>query len=233
MPESHKWHMEKKTLIKIIKCLNKLYPVKIRRERPFEILIHGMLSHRTKDETTFPAQARLLKVANTPGKMMKLSRKEIQKLIYPVGFYKQKSKNILKSCKILIEKFNGKVPQTKEELMQLPGVGPKTASLVLVWGFNIPTIPVDVHVNRISQRLGIVPQENKPEKTQQVLENLIPDNLKEQKIIVNRVFVEFGKDVCRPVSPQCYRCPIYDFCKYEKKEFYKSQSKNSSHIFSL
>lgn len=215
--------MDKKTLIKIINRLNKLYLVEVVKEDPFEILIHGMLSHRTKDETTFPAQERLLKVANTPAKILKLSAREIQKLIYPVGFYKQKSKNILKTCKMLLEKFDGKVPNEKEELMQLPGVGPKTASLVLVWGFNIPAIPVDVHVNRISQRLGIVPNGNKPEKTQVVLEELLTSEFKKEKIIMNRVFVEFGKDICKPNAPQCYRCPIYDYCKYENKEFYRTR----------
>lgn len=215
--------MDKKTLIKIINRLNKLYPVEVVKEDPFEILIHGMLSHRTRDETTFPAQERLLKVANKPAKILKLSAREIQKLIYPVGFYKQKSKNILKTCKMLLERFGGKVPKTKEELMQLPGVGPKTASLVLVWGFNIPAIPVDVHVNRISQRLGIVQNGNKPEKTQVILEELLTSEFKKEKIVMNRVFVEFGKDLCKPRAPQCYRCPIYDYCKYENKEFYRTR----------
>jgi endonuclease-3 len=213
-----------KDIEKIINILQKRYKVKIEKEDPFEVLIHGILSARTKDETTFPAQERLLKVANTPEKILKLPTKEIEKLIYPVGFYRVKAKRLKEACKFIIDNFDGKVPNTKEELMKIPGVGPKIASLVLVWGYNIPSIPVDTHVNRISKRLGIVPKDSKPEDTQNIIEKIIPDNM---KIIANRLFVEFGKDICKPIRPECFRCDIYDYCKFEKKTYYRLKNKKS------
>ena len=213
MPERHKWHMDKKTLNKIIGRLNKLYDIDVRKEKPFETLIHGMLSHRTKDETTFPAQERLLKVADTSSKMIKLSSKAIQKLIYPVGFYRQKSKNILKTCRILVEKYNGKVPRTKEELMQLPGVGEKTSDIILLFAYGEDVIPVDSHVETISKRWHIADKKDKPEVVREKLHELIPKN----RAIINQLLVQFGKDVCKAPIPKCYACPVEKFCPYENK----------------
>lgn len=204
----------------IVKILQKRYRVKVPREKPFEVLIHVLLSHRTKDTTTFPAQARLLKAAPTAEKILKLSTKQIEKLIYPVGFYRQKAKRMKKLVEMLLEKFGGKVPRTKEELMQLPGIGPKSASIVLAYGFGIPTIAVDTHVNRVSQRLGWIQKGTKPEKTQPVIEKLIP---KKYHLLANHLLVTFGRDICRPIAPHCFRCPIYDHCKYDKKEYYKNR----------
>ena len=203
---------------KIIKILQNKYKLKIVREDPFEVLIHVLLSARTKDTTTFPAQKRLLRKAHDAKGILNLSTKQIEKLIYPVGFYHQKAKRVKKLAKMFLEKFNGKVPSTKEELMELPGIGPKSASIVLAYGFGKPAIAVDTHVNRISQRLGWVPKDTKPEKTQPIIEKLIPENY---HILANHLLVTFGRDICRPVSPHCFRCPIYADCKYEKKEFYK------------
>lgn len=199
---------------KVIKILQKKYKIKPWKANPFKILISTILSQRTKDEVTREASKRLFKVADTPEKILKLSEKQIAKLIYPTGFYRQKAKKIKKVCKILLEKYEGKVPNSREELMKLHGVGSKTASVVLAYGFGIPTIPVDVHVNRISKRLELVPDNYKPEKTQEVLEKIIPKNL---HIMVNHLLVTFGKDICRPVKPRCRICPILKFCPYEKK----------------
>jgi len=209
--------MKQKTIIiKIIKELNKLYSIKPWRGNPFKVLITTILSQRTKDEVTDEASRRLFRVAASLKKMLRISESKISKLIYPVGFYKQKAKEIKKLSKILIEKFDGKVPSKREELMELPGVGDKTASCVLCFGFGIPTIPVDTHVNRISQRLGIVPKGSSPEKTREILEELVPDKLKHP---VNFTFIQFGKSICKPMKPKCEICPVRKYCR-----FYHSKS---------
>ncbi len=205
--------MNRATLNKMLKRLNKLYHIEVRRERSFEVLIHGLLSHRTKDETTFPAQERLLKVADTPEKMLKLSAKEIQKLIYPVGFYRQKSKNILKTCKMLVEKHGGKVPKAKEELMQLPGVGEKTSDIILLFAYGKDVIPVDTHVEQISKRWHIADEKDKPEDIREKLHKLIPKN----RAIINQLLVQFGKGICKAPIPKCYMCPVERLCPYEHK----------------
>ena len=205
--------MDRATLNKMLKRLNKLYHVEVRREKPFEVLIHGLLSHRTKDTTTFPAQERLLQVANTPEKMLRLSSKEIQKLIYPVGFYRQKSKNILKTCKMLVEKYGGKVPKAKEELMQLPGVGEKTSDIILLFAYGEDVIPVDTHVKQISKRWHIAGEKDKPELIREKLHKLIPKN----RAIVNQLLVQFGKNICKSPKPKCYMCPVEKLCPYEHK----------------
>ena len=178
-------------------------------KNPFTTLISCLLSLRTKDKTTAIASIRLLKKYNTPERIIKLSTKQIEKLIYPVGFYKTKAKRIKEICKILIEKYKGKVPDTFEELIKLKGVGPKTASITIVYGFNKPKhIPVDTHVHQISNRLGLVKTKT-PEKTQLELEKIIP---KEYWYDFNELFVQFGQNICVPVSPFCSKCPIYHFC---------------------
>jgi len=208
--------MEKnpKKILRVVKILNKKYKIKPGREKPFKVLIGTILSQRTKDELTWPTNEKLFKVADSPEKFLRLPVKEIAKLIYPVGFYNQKAKRIKQIARILIEEYDSKVPKSKEQLMMLPGVGPKTASIVLAYGFGIPAIAVDTHVNRVSKRLGVVQENTKPEKTQEVLEKLIP---RENQIIVNHLLVSFGKDVCQPRRPRCYMCPIIKLCPYEPK----------------
>lgn len=209
-----------KELSNVLRILNKTYDVHIKKERPFEVLVHGILSTRTKDETTFPAQHRLLKIANNPKKLSSLNIKTIEKTIYPVGFYITKAKLLRKTARMVLDDFGGKVPSSKEDLLKLPGVGPKVASLVRVWGFGLPSIPVDTHVNRISQRLGVVPEDMSPEKTQAVLEKILKPS---DAIIANKVLVSFGKDICRPVSPQCYRCPVYTYCGFNRKAYFRER----------
>jgi len=177
-----------------------------------------VLSQRTKDETTGPAAERLFHTANTPQKILKLPARKIAKLIYPVGFYNQKAKRIKRICSILTKEYGGRVQRTREELMKLPGVGAKTASIVLAYAYSMPTVAVDTHVNRISKRLGFVAENSKPEKTQEVLEGLIPKKL---QIVVNHLFVTFGKDICRPLRPRCYICPIVKLCPYPNKNLNK------------
>src|SRR3989337_3571289 len=157
---------------RIIKILNKRYKVESFREPPFRVLIGTVLSHRTKDDVSWPAYERLLKTANTPEKMAKLSVSQIAKVIRPTGFYNQKAKRIKKICKILLEKYMGKVPRTREEMMNLPGVGGKTADIVLSFSFGKPVIAVDTHVAVVSRRLGFTKNKD-PEKIREDLHRII------------------------------------------------------------
>lgn len=209
--------MDKSNFIKVVKIIEKNYGGKIRKSDPFEILVHGILSTRTKDTTTFPAQKRLLKVAGTPEKISAMNIKTIEKLIYPVGFYKTKARLIKKACSILVDKFNSDVPDNKPDLMSIPGVGPKVASLVLEWGFNKPFIAVDTHVNRVVQRLGFVKLHTKPEDTEGILEKSLSNAVKQK---LNSSFVVFGREICRPINPKCYICPVYDYCEFYMKDKY-------------
>jgi len=180
---------------------------------PFKILISTILSLRTKDQITAQASDRLFKVADTPEKILKLSEKEIVKLIYPVGFYRNKAKIIKEISKILVEKFDSKVPDDLETLLSFKGVGRKTANLVLSEGFGKPAICVDVHVHRISNRIGLVKTKN-PEETEFKLMDILP---KKYWKYINFVLVAFGQTICKPVKPKCKDCPIVKYCEYDKK----------------
>ncbi|MEO2083398.1 MAG: endonuclease III [Desulfurobacteriaceae bacterium] len=175
---------------------------------PFKILIATLLSLRTKDEVTAKAAERLFQVAETPEEMLKLEEEEIASLIYPVGFYRRKAKNIREVCRILIEKYGGKVPDELEELLKLPGVGRKTANLVVTLGFGKPGICVDTHVHRISNRLGYV-RTRTPEETEFALREKLP---KEYWIEFNDLLVSLGQQICHPTSPRCSNCPVEKFC---------------------
>jgi endonuclease-3 len=205
---------------RIIGILSKRYGTKIRKGKPFDVLIGTVLSQRTKDEVSEPAARRLLARASSPKKMLGLSSEEIGRLILPTNYYIQKSKRIKEISRILLKRYGGRVPRDMAGLDELPGVGPKTASIVLAYSFGIPRIAVDTHVNRISQRLGLVPKNTKPETTQKILEGMV---LQKYKIIMNNLLVDFGKDICRPLAPHCFRCPIFGQCRYEKRFFYKSR----------
>jgi len=180
---------------------------------PFKILISTILSLRTKDQITAQASDRLFKVADTPEKILKLSEKEIEELIYPVGFYRNKAKIIKEISKILVEKFNSKVPDDLETLLSFKGVGRKTANLVLSEGFGKPAICVDVHVHRISNRIGLVKTKN-PEETEFKLMKILPKKYWKD---INFVLVAFGQTICKPVKPKCKECPIVKYCEHDKK----------------
>lgn len=175
---------------------------------PFRILIGTMLSLRTKDEVTKKATERLFSVADTPGKLRDLSLEKIKELIFPVGFYYTKAKNIKKVADILMRKYGGKVPEEMDELLALPGVGRKTANLVLILGYNKDGICVDTHVHRISNRWGLV-QTRTPDETEQALYKKLPQKYWK---IYNDYLVSFGQNICKPVSPLCSKCPIDDWC---------------------
>ncbi len=179
------------------------------RKDPFRILISTMISLRTKDDVTLPASNRLLAKADSPAALADLSEQEIADLIYPAGFYKTKAKNIKRTALLLV-KNGGNVPADREKLLELPGVGRKTANLVLNLGYGIDAICVDTHVHRISNRTGWV-RTVTPEQTEYALMEVLP---KRYWIEINELLVSFGQKICTPVSPFCSRCGLRnDFCR--------------------
>ncbi len=179
------------------------------KKDPYQVLVSCILSLRTKDQTTTGASLRLFKVADNPRDMIRLTPKRVQRLIYPVGFYRNKSKVILDLSRIIIEQHAGGVPHSLEELLAFKGVGRKTANLVLGLGFQIPAICVDTHVHRISNRLGWV-RTRDPQETEMALQKIIP---KSYWIDLNTWLVTFGQNICVPITPFCSRCRVYKFCK--------------------
>ena len=175
---------------------------------PFLVLISCLLSLRTKDEVTAEASRRLFARARTPQQLLSLPLDKIRRLIYPVGFYRTKAKRIHQICQHLLGRFQGKVPASLEELLTLPGVGRKTANLVMTVGFKRPGICVDVHVHRISNRLGYV-RTKTPLETEMALRKKLP---RRYWIEYNTLLVGFGQALCRPVSPWCSRCPVRRYC---------------------
>ena len=188
-----------------------------RTRDPFRILISTILSLRTKDEVTAEASKRLFQVADTPEKILNLKTNRIERLIYPVGFYKTKAKRLKQVCRILVEEYNGRVPDSLDELLRLPGVGRKTANLVITLGYGKPGICVDTHVHRISNRLGYVDTKT-PEQTEMELRKKLPSKW---WIKYNDLLVTWGQNICTPISPRCSICPVAKYC--EKKGVKKSR----------
>lgn len=175
---------------------------------PFEILVSTVLSLRTKDEVTSAAAARLFEKARTPEQLLALGEKAVARLIYPVGFYPTKAKRLMEISRIVLDDHDGRLPDTMEGLLSLPGVGRKTANLVLVEGFRQDAICVDTHVHRISNRIGYV-RTKTPEQTEMALREQLP---RKHWIKYNELLVAFGQVVCRPVSPHCSKCPVAQMC---------------------
>lgn len=175
---------------------------------PFIVLISCILSLRTKDETTYPATLRMLALGKTPKDFLNVSQEDLEKAIYPVGFYKNKAKQILDIANLLVEKYNSKVPDTIEELVKFKGVGRKTANLTLAKGHLIPAICVDIHVHRICNRLGYV-KTKEPDETEMVLREILP---KQYWLDFNTLLVTLGQNICRPIAPKCIKCPIEKYC---------------------
>ena len=171
---------------------------------PFRILVGCIVSLRTKDEVTYPATERLFAIASDPKGMLKLTTAAIAKAIYPAGFYRTKAKQIRAISKILLSRYGGRVPDTIEELLLLPGVGRKTANLTVTLGFGKPGICVDTHVHRIANRLGWVATKT-PDDTEVALRLGLP---KRWWIPINETLVRHGQQVCKPISPLCSACPI-------------------------
>ena len=179
-------------------------------EDPFRVLIATILSARTKDETTLAATDRLFAKYPNMESLAKAKADSVRKLIKPVGFYKTKASRIIEVAELLIRIHHGKVPESLEELLELPGVGRKTANCVLVYGFRKPAIPVDTHVHRISNRLGLV-ETKTPEETEIELMRKVDSKL---WLDINELFVRFGQEVCRPIGPKCNICLLNEECKY-------------------
>ena len=180
------------------------------KEDPFQVLIGTLLSARTQDATTAAASERLFSKASTPEAMAKLTVKQIEKLIYPVSFYRHKAKHVKETCRLLTVNFGGRVPGTMDELLTLPGVGRKTANLVLILAFkSAKNICVDTHVHRISNRLGWVKTAT-PDETEQALYRATEARWWP---IVNLYLVTWGQNVCRPVYPRCGECAIARWCE--------------------
>jgi endonuclease-3 len=177
---------------------------------PYKILIGTILSARTRDETTTNVIKMLFSKFKSPEELSRANLKEIKELIQKIGFYNVKAARIKEVSKILVEKYNSKVPPNLEDLLSFPGVGRKTANCVLVYGFRKPAIPVDVHVHRISNRIGIV-NTKKPEDTEIVLQKSID---RKHWIAVNETFVVFGQNICLPIKPKCNVCRLTNLCKY-------------------
>lgn len=175
---------------------------------PFITLISCLLSLRTKDAVTAKASERLFALAKTPEEMLNLKKEDIQAAIYPVGFYRRKTEQIIELCRVLTEEYNSKVPDEIDELLKLKGVGRKTANIVITMGYNKPGVAVDTHVHRISNRLGLVATKN-PHQTEFDLRKTLP---KRYWIIFNELLVMHGQTICTPVSPKCSICPIVNYC---------------------
>lgn len=178
------------------------------KREPFRVLISTILSLRTQDKTTALAAPRLFALADTPQKMLQLKARQIEKAIYPVGFYRVKAKSILKTCRELIKKYDGRVPDEIDELVALPGVGRKTANLVLTQGYGKLGICVDTHVHRITNRWGFVKTKT-PEQTEMALRAKLPT---EYWIEINDHLVTLGQNICHPTSPKCSICPVRAYC---------------------
>lgn len=179
---------------------------------PFRVLITTILSQRTRDENTRQASQKLFLKYPDVESLSKANVKEVERLIHRAGFYRTKARSIISLSKILVDSYKGEVPRDFNELLTLPSVGHKTANCVLVYGFHVPAIPVDIHVHRISNRLGIV-NTNNPEETELKLRNQI-----ERKfwIEINEEFVKFGQRICKPVKPKCLICDLKKFCVWYK-----------------
>jgi len=176
---------------------------------PFRVLIACILSLRTQDTTTGPAAARLFALADTPAAMRRLMPRQIERAIYPVGFYHTKARAILGICRDLLDRFGGRVPDEIDALLTLGGVGRKTANLVVTVGYGKPGICVDTHVHRISNRLGYV-RTRTPEETEMALRRTLP---RRYWIGYNDLLVSFGQNLCTPISPHCSTCPVRPLCR--------------------
>ena len=180
---------------------------------PFKILIGTILSARTRDEVTTAVIKALFSRFKNPDELSRANLSDIKKLIQKIGFYNVKASRLKEVSQLIIKKYNGEVPSNLDDLLTLPGVGRKTANCVLVYGFKKAAIPVDIHVHRISNRIGIVNTKN-PEETENVLQKSID---KKYWIRVNETFVMFGQNICLPIKPKCNICELTKMCKYYSK----------------
>ncbi|MDD5503342.1 MAG: endonuclease III [Candidatus Thermoplasmatota archaeon] len=203
--------MKGKDIDEIIKRLRALYPPdSFRRSDPFRVLVSTILSQRTNDKITYPTAEKLFDVFPDAQYLAKAPLSKIEEIIHRVNYYKTKAERIKEIANIIVRDFGGKVPREPKEMCELPGVGPKTANCVLVFGFGFPAIPVDTHVHRISNRIGLV-RTKEPEKTEQELKKIIP---RKYWIEINELLVRHGQEICKPIKPECAKCPIAEMCDF-------------------
>lgn len=214
----------KTILQKMIQTMNEVNPPRMTALKelheaetggPFSILIGTILSARTKDENTIKVVKKLFSKYSSAKQLSKAKVKDVEKLIRSIGFYHVKAKRIIDVASIINSKYKGKVPTSLDELIKLPGVGRKTANCVLVYAYDKPAIPVDVHVHRISNRIGLVDTKT-PEETELALMKKIP---KKYWLEINDTFVMYGQNICKPITPNCKVCKIKNKCKYFKTNF--------------
>ena len=209
--------MKNKDISEVMKILSKYFNYTKRttlncmRKKPdaFKILASCLLSLRTQDKNTEKASARLLEFAQTPKEVLNFPLKKLENLIYSSGHYKKKARVLKSVSREILERFNGKVPEAKEELMSIKGIGPKTANIVLCFAFGKSVLPIDTHCHRIPNRIGWVKTKN-PVQTEVELEKILPKKYWKE---FNAIFVLFGKIICQPISPWCSKCPIEKYCK--------------------
>jgi endonuclease-3 len=202
---------------KIMKILKSNYPstekttLNRMRSNPeaFRILISCLLSLRTQDKNTEIASRKLFEVADTPQEIINLPIKQLEKLIFSSGYYKNKARTLKHVSEVILKYYNGKVPNTREELMSINGIGPKTANIVLAFAYGKNVLPIDTHCHRIPNRLGWI-ETKKPEQTEEELEKILP---KAYWRDFNAIFVQFGKTICVSISPKCSICPVNKYCK--------------------
>ena len=208
--------MKNNNIKEIMQTLKKVYPTHDKttlnrmRDDPeaFRILISCLLSLRTQDKNTEIASNKLFAVADTPEKILKLPTQKLEKLIFSSGHYRKKAQVLKHVSKVILEEFCGKVPNKKEELLSIKGIGPKTANIVLAFAFGKNVLPIDTHCHRIPNRLGWVKTKT-PEQTEKELEKILPEKY---WMDFNGIFVQFGKTLCVPISPKCSECPINKYC---------------------
>tara|TARA_B100000686_G_scaffold128460_1_gene135625 strand:+ start:859 stop:1494 length:636 start_codon:yes stop_codon:yes gene_type:complete len=208
--------MDKGNLVKIFKVLRKENPApvtELKYKTKFQLLISVILSAQATDKSVNAATTKLFKVAGTPKKIYALGEEKLKSFIKSIGLYNAKAKNVIQTCKILMTKYHGRVPSDRETLQKLPGVGRKTANVVLNNAFGLPTIGVDTHVFRVSNRLGIAPGKNVIE-----VENKLEKNIPEEfKFHAHHWLIILGRYTCIARTPLCQKCKVFSFCDYKKK----------------
>lgn len=208
--------MQEKNIETIMKILKSYYPstekttLNRMRSNPeaFKILISCLLSLRTKDKNTEKVSKSLFEVASTPKQILKLPMKRLEKLIFSSGHYKKKARVLKHVSEVILKEYHDKVPNTREELMSIKGIGPKTANIVLAFAFGKLVLPIDTHCHRIPNRLGWINTKT-PEKTEEELNKMLP---KKYWRDFNAIFVQFGQTICVPITPKCSICPINKYC---------------------
>lgn len=186
---------------------------KIEKEAPFRALIGCILSQRTRDENASKAADALFAVASTPQEMLTLDPETLKRLIRPSGYYNQKAAYIIGACRAMVVRFGGETPKTRDELLTLPGVGPKTADIVLSYGYGEPAIAVDTHIYRVSRRAGLARGEAKPTEVKEALQGALPRG---DWGYADGALLQIGKDYCKPRKPRCGDCPLKELCNHER-----------------